>query len=123
MKAKEILEALSAKPLALNCEENMEKEYGKAFASDLMSDVLAMVHEPETTVLITGLCNAQSIRTAEMMDITLIIFVRGKKPVDQSLDFAEDYGINIFSTDYTMYETCGILFGKGLEGLRGGDPA
>ena len=74
MKAKEIVEAINAKPLALSSEESMEKDYSKGFASDLMSDVLAMVHEPESTVLITGLCNAQTIRTAEMLDMELIIF-------------------------------------------------
>ena len=119
MIAKEIVKAVNAQPLALTRPEAMEKDYPKAFASDLMSDVLAMVHEPESTVLITGLCNAQTLRTAEMLDIEMILFVRGKRPADESLDFAEELGFNIFTTDYTMYETCGILFSKGLGGIHG----
>ncbi|MBR2559295.1 MAG: hypothetical protein IKE37_02550 [Firmicutes bacterium] len=123
MTGKEIVKAINAKPLAASVEERMEKDYQKAFASDLMSDVLAMVSEPENTVLITGLSNAQALRTAEMLDIDLIIFVRGKRPVDGSVDLAELRGVNVYSTGYTMYETCGILFREGLGGIYGSHSA
>lgn len=120
MIANEIIEAIGAKPLMVSKKELLEKDYKSAFASDLMSDVLAMVQEEaESTVLITGLCNAQAIRTAEMLDIQTIIFVRGKAIGDDVLDLAEDSGLNIFSTYHTMYETCGILFTKGLKGIDG----
>ena len=120
MTAKDMVKILKAESLVVAKEKSMEKDYSKAFASDLMSDVLAMVqHEPESTVLITGLCNAQTIRTAEMLDIDLVIFVRGKKPADDSVEIAGDSGLNVFTTEYTMYETCGILFAKGLGGIYG----
>ena len=118
MLASEIVEALNAEPVKIHNPELMNKDYSAAFASDLMSDVLAMVQqEPEATVLITGLCNAQTLRTAEMLDIDLVIFVRGKKPLDDALDVAKWSSPNIFCTCHTMYEACGILFEKGLGGI------
>ncbi len=48
-----------------------------AFGSDLMSDVLTL--EDHDLLLITGLANPQTIRTAEMADIKMIIIARGKE--------------------------------------------
>jgi hypothetical protein len=118
MQAGEIAENLNAKPIAIWNQHLLSKDYSAAFATDLMSDALAMIQEsPETTVLITGLCNAQVLRTAEMLDIDLIIFVRNKQLTGESLQIAKEMGFNIFSTKYTLYETCGILYGKGLRAI------
>ncbi|MBQ1468593.1 MAG: hypothetical protein IJJ44_07095 [Solobacterium sp.] len=120
MLAKDIVQAIQAEPLSIWNNNLLNKDYSMAFASDLMSDALAMIQNyPESTILITGLCNSQVLRTAEMLDIEMIIFVRGKKLPEESLEIAAEMGFNIFTTEYTMYETCGILFGKGLGGIRG----
>lgn len=120
MLAKDIVQAIQAEPLSIWNNNLLNKDYSMAFASDLMSDALAMIQNyPESTILITGLCNSQVLRTAEMLDIEMIIFVRGKKLSEESLEIAAEMGFNIFTTEYTMYETCGILFGKGLGGIRG----
>jgi len=76
MKAREILEILNAE--LLTGEENLDMEFNAACGSDLMSDVMAYVKE--NVVLLTGLVNPQVIRTAEMMDIKLVVFIRGKSP-------------------------------------------
>lgn len=121
MTAREIIEILHARKIAIVNEEKLSKEYSHAFASDLMSDVLAMIQtESEETVLITGLCNAQAIRTAEMLDIDLIVFVRGKRLADDVVDLAEETGINVVGTEYSMYEACGHLFAEGLGGINVG---
>lgn len=92
-----------------------DREYNYAFASDLMSDVLALADN--TTVLITGLNNPQVIRTAEMLDISLIILVRGKKPSEETLAIANETNITILTTDLIMFETCGKLYESGLLAL------
>lgn len=91
----------------------LEQDFSYVFAGDLMSDVLAMVHkDTEKVILITGLANSQVIRTAEMLDLQTIIFVRGKTLSDVDALMAQAKGIAIFTTEKTMYEACGLLYGK-----------
>jgi hypothetical protein len=85
------------------------------FAADLMSDILAL-GEPQM-LMITGLVNPQAIRTAEMSDMPVILFVRGKRPPESMLKLAESLGIGLVLSPYTMYETCGLLYEVGLPGL------
>ncbi len=113
MKLSAIKETLSAE--VLTGEEFLDKEANAAFGCDLMSDVLAFVREG--TVLLTGLTNPQVIRTAEMIDVFAIIFVRGKKPNGQVLDMAKERNITVMTTDYILYNACGKLYEKGLYGL------
>ena len=87
---------------------------GAVVANDLMSDVLAFVKEQ--AVLLTGLVNLQVVRTAEMMDMKCIVFVRGKKPGDDVIELACESGIVMLSTDERMYVACGKLYENGLRG-------
>ena len=80
----------------------------------MMSDVLAYVKDQ--SVLLTGLCNPQAVRTAEMMDIVCIVFVRGKVPDQAMIDLAKEREIVILSTRTRMFEACGILYANGLRG-------
>ena len=82
----------------------------------MMSDVLAYVKDQ--AVLMTGLVNAQVIRTAEMMDMVCIVFVRSKQPTEEMLRLAEESGIVVMSTKKRMYEACGILYSNGLVGNK-----
>ena len=75
MKVKDIVDILKCQVLN---EGDMEEEVKTACGSDMMSDVLAFVKDQ--SVLLTGLMNPQVVRTAEMMDMHCIVFVRGKKP-------------------------------------------
>ena len=59
-----------------------------AFASDMMSDVLACV--TEDTLLLTGLVNSQSVRTCEMLDVPCVVFVRDKEPLSDALGLARE---------------------------------
>ena len=72
-------------------EDKLDMEVDMAFSSDMMSDVLAYV--TGRTVLLTGLVNEHVIRTAEMVDLECIVFVRGKKPTQQIIDKAEESGM------------------------------
>ena len=80
----------------------------------MMSDVLAYVKDQ--AVLLTGLVNAQVIRTAEMMDMICIVFVRSKQPTPEMIELAKESGIAVLTTPKRMYEACGILYSGGLGG-------
>jgi len=98
------------------CEENIEKEVYSACGCDLMSDVLAYVKDQ--AVLLTGLVNPQVIRTAVMMDMVCIVFVRSKAPTEEMLSLAKDSGIVVMTTDKRLYEACGLLYSSGLTGSK-----
>ncbi|MBE5955494.1 MAG: hypothetical protein E7253_03480 [Lachnospiraceae bacterium] len=112
MTVQDIKEILNAKVLA--GADFLDREVHSACGSDMMSDVLAFVKDQ--SVLITGLCNPQAIRTAEMMDIVCLIFVRGKAPDENMLSMAEDRELVVLSTDMTMFTACGMLYDAGLRG-------
>lgn len=111
MKAQEILELLEGQLL---CGQLPEEELMSACGSDMMSDVLAF--HKEKMVLLTGLTNAHVIRTADMLDCGLIVFVRGKIPGDDVVELAAEHGICVITSPCTLYEACGKLYTKGLPG-------
>ena len=96
----------------LTMRANLDLDIKGCGASDLMSDVLSYM-EPGS-LLVTGLVNAQCIRTAEVADLAAIIFVRGKRPVAETVDLADELGIPLIASPYSMYEMCGRLFQAGL---------
>ena len=107
--AKELLDA------AVLCgEEHLGEEVHSACGSDMMSDVLAFVKDQ--AILLTGLCNPQVIRTAEMMDMKCVAFVRSKKPTEEMIELADDAGLVVLTTGHRMFTACGILYANGLRG-------
>ena len=92
----------------------LHKEILSACGSDLMSDVLAFVKEQ--TLLLTGLTNHHVIRTAELLDVSAIVFVRGKCPTQDMVDMAVQRSIVLLSTQETLYTACGKLYQAGLSG-------
>ena len=92
----------------------LDTEVHNACGSDMMSDVLAFVKDQ--SVLLTGLVNSQVVRTAEMMDMVCIIFVRGKEPSEEIINLAADRGIVLMKTSLRMFPACGILYQAGLRG-------
>lgn len=92
----------------------LNQEVHTACGSDMMSDVLAYVKEQ--AVLLTGLVNSQVVRTADMMDMLCIIFVRGKKPDGDMIRLANERGIALMSTSHRMFTACGLLWENGLRG-------
>ncbi len=112
MKISTIKELLCADVI---CGEHLlDTEVNSACGSDMMSDVLAFVKDH--AVLLTGLVNPQVVRTAEMMDIKCIVFVRGKIPAENVISLADSMDIAILSTSERMYVACGKLYANGLAG-------
>ena len=112
MKISAIRDLLDAEVLC--CEDALDHDVFSACGSDMMSDVLAYVKEQ--AVLLTGLVNPQVIRTAEMMDMKCIVFVRSKRPTEEMVELAADSGIVMMASDMRMYDACGTLYTNGLIG-------
>ena len=110
MKLSDIKNILNAE--VVSGEEFLDREVYSACGSDLMSDVLAFVKDQ--ALLLTGLVNSQVVRTAEMMDIKAIVFVRGKKPTEEIKALAREYSMVIMTTKYPLYPSCGKLYSSGL---------
>jgi predicted transcriptional regulator len=105
----------------LNCNmvcgaQNKDRLLNSACGADLMSDVLAFVKED--CLLLTGMVNAQVVRTAEMLDVPCIVFVRGKVPSEDMIELAEQTGVTLLTCEYTLYEACGRLYQNGLPPCR-----
>ena len=98
MTVREVRDILGARVLV--GEDHLDREVRSACGSD---------------ILLTGLCNAQVIRTAEMLDIVCLIFVRGKKPDEAMLEMAEERGLIVMATGHRMFSACGMLYEAGLH--------
>jgi len=115
MKVKELTEILEG--TVVYGEDFLDREVYTACGSDMMSDVLAFVKEQ--AVMLTGLVNPQVVRTAEMMDMKCIVFVRGKKPDAGMVELAEEREIVLIQTNLEMFTACGKLYEAGLRGGSG----
>jgi len=111
LKLKKILELIQGQQLTecFDC----DKEIKMIKASDLMSDVLTSCKSG--SLLITGLVNAQSVRTAEIVESAAIVYVRGKKPTEETIKRADNRNISLLCTEFSMFKVCGILHSNGLK--------
>jgi hypothetical protein len=97
-------------------ERQLEEVVMTARASDFMSEVL--IEESVPDILLTGLCNAQVIRTASVFGIKAVIFVRGKKVNQQMIDLAHEEHVVLLTTDDSLYTSCGKLYMRGIRGVK-----
>ncbi|MCK3686350.1 hypothetical protein [Maribellus sp. YY47] len=110
MKLSEIINLTNARLVA---GKNIESHnLTKAFSSDLMSDVLTL--DEEHILLITGLANVQLIRTAEMADIEVMLLARNKRATKEMIDLANEVGLVLLETPYSIFKASGILYENGL---------
>ena len=112
MKVSEIVRVLTAKVLC--GQDRLDEEITAAFASDMMSDALAFMSD--NMLLLTGMVNTHVIRTAEMLDVHCILFVRGKPVPEEVLEMAMEQNMTVLSTDKILYVCCGMLYERGLKG-------
>jgi hypothetical protein len=95
---------------------DLDREIKGGCGADLMSDVLASI-QPDA-VLLTGLCNPQVVRTAQMADVAAIVFVRGKKPNIETIELAEKENVPLITSPYGMFELSGRLYQAGMPSLE-----
>lgn len=115
MKMKEILDIVDGQEIYVSDSHVYDIDFQSAFGSDLMSDALCHLRDAdESELLITGLANMQIFHTANTLDLAAILIVRGKNIDDHLIQGAKMSHVSVFTTHYTMYETCGRLYEKGL---------
>jgi len=116
MTIREVQTALDAELVEGTGRDNVE--ILSACGADLMSDVMAFVKDQ--VLLLTGLMNVQVIRTAILMDIEAICFVRGKAPNQEMIDMAKENGIVLLRTKLPLFLACGKLYEAGVRqgGIR-----
>jgi predicted transcriptional regulator len=114
MNVKELIKLIDGKLISQSADLTREVKGG--CGADLMSDVLASI-QPEA-VLLTGLCNPQVVRTAQMADVAAIVLVRGKTPPKETIELASQEQIPLISTRFGMFELCGRLYQAGLTSLE-----
>ena len=114
MKLSKIVQLIDGKVLTDQAIDG--REIAGAMGADLMSDVLSSI-KPES-ILLTGLCNPQVVRTALIADIHAIIFIRGKNPAQETIKLANEEDIPLITTIRGLYDACGILFQAGLPSLE-----
>jgi predicted transcriptional regulator len=114
MTLREIITLLDAE--VLGPEVDIDRPVPCAFASDLISDILMCTKEP--TLLLTGLTNNQVVRLSDMIDLVAIVFVRGKRPLQDVIEMAEERGLPIICTKMTLYRSSGLLFNAGLRSCK-----
>ena len=112
MRLQEVREILDADIIV--GKDQMDMEVTAAFGADLMSDVLAFAKPG--SLLLTGLTNPQIIRTSDVLDIAAIILVRGKRPLPETVQLAEELRIPLLTTQYILFEAVGRLYSKGIVG-------
>ena len=114
MKLEDVRTVLEARfAWSARCADCADRPVNSCLASDLISDLLRF-SGPEP-ILLTGLTNSQVIRTAEILDIVAIFFVRNKEPQPDAVELAQEKGIPLFVTPLSMFESSGRLFAKGLQ--------
>ncbi|WP_319482058.1 hypothetical protein [uncultured Draconibacterium sp.] len=111
MKLSEIIDLTNAKVVAGDAEK--DHDLLRAFSSDLMSDVLTL--DTEHILLITGLTNLQIVRTAEMADIEVVLLARNKTATPEMIELANETGLVLLETPYSIYRSGGVLFKNGLD--------
>jgi len=122
MKLSEIISKYECTVYTPDLLTNKDINYG--FCADLMSDALMIlnsVKDPrilKESILITGLVTNQSIRTAEMLDVEVVLLVRGKIPSIKVVDLAIDSKVILLGTKLTMFNTSGMLYADGIKGIN-----
>lgn len=111
MKLQQLVDIIGGRVVCGNALLDREVEY--AFASDLMSDVLTV--QNDNMILITGLSNLQAIRTAEMSDIGVVVFVRNKPVSEEMVRLGNENGMVLIECPKSMFNASGLLFANGLK--------
>lgn len=112
-----IREAAAALGCDIVCgEQNLDRPLVSAFGADLMSDVLT--YAAESCLLLTGMINTHVLRTAQILDVPCVTFVRDKRPTQEMVELAQETGITLLSCRMTLYEACGRLYAMGLGPCR-----
>ncbi len=113
MKLREVRDVLQCE--VLTGEDDLSIDVQHVVASDGMSEILAFAKSRE--LMITGLTNIQSIRTADIAGCSAVVYCRGKRPDSRVIEYARNKRIPVLVTRMVMFDICAVLAGKGLKGV------
>jgi predicted transcriptional regulator len=99
----------------LSGKDLLTRDVTTVVASDGMSEILAFAQSGE--LMVTGLTNIQSIRTADIAGVSAVLYCRGKRPDDKTIDFASSKNIPVLVTKMVMFDICALLYNAGLRGI------
>jgi predicted transcriptional regulator len=111
MTLKEVRDILNADVISGN--HDLGKEIKCAFAAELLSDVLAL--SQEGALLITGFTHSQVVYAADLANLCAILFIKGKRPSEETKLLAVQKKIPLLTTSFMMFEACGLLYEYGLK--------
>ena len=94
MRASELINVLNGKIVTNN--DTFENEYHGVYVGDLLSNVMANVEEDN--LLITIMCNMNTLAVASLRDVPIIVFCENKKATDEMINKANDLGIAIIES-------------------------
>lgn len=94
--------------------EQLDVEVGSAYASDLLSDVMA--HASEGALWITLQVHQNIVAVAVMKSLAAIVLVNSREPDEATVRKATDEGIPLLISPQGTFELAGKLFGLGLTG-------
>jgi hypothetical protein len=109
MKVSELQKKIGLKLLNKLYDKNIEG----VFISDMVSDIVAGAQP--NNLLITIQTHKNLIATANLVDISAIIFVRGKEPFQDVLELADRAQISLFTTDMDAWKLAIKLHEYGIE--------
>ena len=109
MKISELQKKLGLKPL----NSIYEKEIEGVFISDMVSDIVAGAKP--NNLLLTIQTHKNLIATANLVDISAIIFVRGKEPLADVIELANRAEITLFVTELDTWKLALKLHETGIE--------
>lgn len=88
-------------------------EFELVGAADLLSDVLAF--SKPGFLLLTGQLSVQTLKTAQIAEAVAVVFVRGKIPEKEIIQYANSHNIPVYTTKKLLFECCGLLFENRLK--------
>lgn len=113
MQLSEVVEALEADVLI--GDDALDEIVPAAAAADMVSDLLSFSHPG--MLILTGLTNPSIMRASQAASACAIVFVRGKKPEQETIDLAQEMKLPLMTTPHSMYDSCGRLYVRGLPGV------
>jgi hypothetical protein len=94
--------------------DNLQKEVTGAYASDLLSDVLA--HSSEGNIWVTLQIHQNIVAVASAKELVGVVLVNGREPHEDTLQKAQAERIPIMVSDLPAFELSGRLYGLGIRG-------
>lgn len=114
MNLRDIATRLSLEDLTPELAPDEAAAVEKAYASDLLSDVLA--HAPAGGVLLTIQVHMNVVAVAVHAGLCAVIFASGMKPPEEVRAKAVEEGVALFSSSDTTFDAAGKLYAMGLRG-------